>query len=320
MLYGWNGDWDKTTAIIYVSATQILSGIAKDLTKLGGKTVTKLVTPDEKQTKLFKLVSMLTGWKNSLKGVGYFLGSWLININYYLSLGVMMGIVCLALPGAIFGLSSKLGRAKKSNATLSGIFDVKNWNLNVLSLARLFLFASRDFWFEIPLPFFLRSPPCSGLMDPCTSNPCVGGSYCDAEANLCYNMNPGGGCGGLGLSRTVVGAFLGGYIILYGQIQSYTPQLVTGPLKQSPPNKLVEVLWGFINCFPTMVMAVALYVSPIFLDPAELDYKGTINLSGQIAWMVTIIVTFAIIFAINSSIHSYLVVKYADKNKVSRIK
>ena len=31
----------------------------------------------------------------------------------------------------------------------------------------------------------------------------------------------------------LVGAFLGGYIILYGQVQSWTPQLVTGPLNQT---------------------------------------------------------------------------------------
>jgi hypothetical protein len=37
--------WSKTEAIIYVTAAQLLCGIAKDLTKLGGKTVTKLVTP-----------------------------------------------------------------------------------------------------------------------------------------------------------------------------------------------------------------------------------------------------------------------------------
>jgi hypothetical protein len=30
--------------------------------------VTKLVSKDEKQTYLFKLVSLITGWKNSLKG------------------------------------------------------------------------------------------------------------------------------------------------------------------------------------------------------------------------------------------------------------
>ena len=36
----------------------MLCGIAKDLTKLGGKTVTKLVTSDEQQSRLFKLVSL----------------------------------------------------------------------------------------------------------------------------------------------------------------------------------------------------------------------------------------------------------------------
>ena len=70
LLFGWSDDWNPATAIAYVTVAQMFGGIAKDLTKLGGKTVTKLVTPAEKSTSLFKLVSMLTGWKNSLKGVG----------------------------------------------------------------------------------------------------------------------------------------------------------------------------------------------------------------------------------------------------------
>ena len=82
----------------------MFGGIAKDLTKLGGKTVTKLVTPKEQATRLFRLVSLLTGWKNSLKGVGYFLGSALIAVRYELALGVMMGLVALALPFAVLGL------------------------------------------------------------------------------------------------------------------------------------------------------------------------------------------------------------------------
>ena len=69
LLFGWQDDWSKETAIIYVTVAQMFAGIAKDLTKLGGKTVTKLVTPDEQETQLFKLVSFITGFKNSLKGV-----------------------------------------------------------------------------------------------------------------------------------------------------------------------------------------------------------------------------------------------------------
>jgi hypothetical protein len=97
------------------------------------------------------LVSLLTGWKNSLKGVGYFLGSALLEVSYELALGFMIGLIALALPFAIFGLSKELGTAKKKNASWKEIFVLDNFNLNVLSFARLFLFASRDFWFEVPV-------------------------------------------------------------------------------------------------------------------------------------------------------------------------
>jgi hypothetical protein len=212
----------------------MFAGIAKDLTKLGGKTVTKLVTPQEKETQLFKLVSFITGWKNSLKGVGYFAGAALLQVSYELALGVMMGLVVIAMPWAILGLDRNLGTAKKKNATWRDVFVLDNQRLNLLSAARLFLFASRDFWFEVPLPFFLRSPSCQGLgTQSCFEvSDCGAGAIC-GTSGFCENINPGGGCGGLGLSRVIVGAILGGYIILYGQVQSLTPQLVTGPLKQT---------------------------------------------------------------------------------------
>ncbi|CAG8779657.1 20107_t:CDS:2, partial [Dentiscutata erythropus] len=52
------------------------SGIAKDLVKLSGKSVAKLVTKDDSlhQTLLFKLVAWITGAKNSVKGAGFFWG------------------------------------------------------------------------------------------------------------------------------------------------------------------------------------------------------------------------------------------------------
>jgi hypothetical protein len=46
-------------------------------------------------------------------------------------------------------------RARKENIKLSSLFK-QAYNVNVLSLARFFLFGSRDAWFEVPLPFFLR--------------------------------------------------------------------------------------------------------------------------------------------------------------------
>lgn len=309
LLFGWQDDWSKETAILYVTVAQMFAGIAKDLTKLGGKTVTKLVTPEEKETKLFKLVSLITGWKNSLKGVGYFLGSALLGVSYELALSFMIGLVVLAMPWAILGLNKDLGTAKSKNASWKDVFKMDNRNLNYLCLARLFLFASRDFWFEVPLPFFLRSPSCEGLGDTCiVDSQCTQNALCGDDTMVCENLNPGGGCGGLGADRVVVGALLGGYIILYGQVQSWTPQLVTGPLGQTPPNKLTEVLWGLINCLPTLVMGCVAFWAPAFQD---------YNRSGMTAWLVAAIVSFAIIFAINSSIHSFLVVNYAKMDKLA---
>lgn len=329
MLYAWNSSWSNLTAIIYVTCAGTLGGVAKDLTKLGGKTVTKLVTPKGRDTKLFKLVSKLTGWKNSLKGVGYFVGAASLAVSYEFALGLMVGILVAALPPPIFFLSTDLGRiAQKDDdkkswfsflPKFSDVFNSKNPSLNFLSAARLFLFASRDFWFEVPLPFYLRSPSCTSLgpsmscASSSSSSPsCSIGATCSDLLSYCVNLNPGGGCGGLAFPKVYVGALLAGYIILYGQVQSLTPNLVTGPLKQNPPNKLTEVLWGVINLLPTAIGAAILYASPSFSSFG--DERSTTTMT---ILLVAIVLSFGVIFAINSSIHSYLVVKYARGDKVA---
>lgn len=156
MLFGWQGSWPKGAAMVYLMISQVLVGIAKDLTKLGGKTVTKLVTPEGKESNLFRLVSLITGWKNSLKGVGYFLGAATVSVSYYLSLAILCVLILLAMPLAVFGLSNQLGRTRKENVRLSQLLK-SPYNVNYLSFSRIFLFGSRDLWFDVPLPFFLRS-------------------------------------------------------------------------------------------------------------------------------------------------------------------
>eukprot|EP01064_Diplonema_japonicum_P000790 TRINITY_DN10531_c0_g1_i1.p1 TRINITY_DN10531_c0_g1~~TRINITY_DN10531_c0_g1_i1.p1 ORF type:complete len:513 (+),score=63.44 TRINITY_DN10531_c0_g1_i1:37-1575(+) len=311
MLMGWKESWDKTTAIIYVTISQMLTGIAKDLTKLGGKTVTKLVTPEDKEGQLFKIVSFVTGMKNSLKGLGYFLGSVLITIpdhGYYISLATMAFLILLAMPGAVFFLSDDLGRVKKSNLKLTDAFLGYPRNLYILSAARMFLFMSRDMWFEVPLPFYLRSPSCDDVGVDCLvdNSSCVSGTEC--IAGICENLAEG--CGGMGLDRRVVGAILASYIIIYGQIQSWTPQLVTTPINkhttESPPNKNTAVLWCFVNAFPTAVLFFVLRYSEAYDD------------SRRAEMIASFLVWFAFVFGVNSSIHSFLVVKYAEGNKAAQ--
>ena len=64
----------------YVMVAQALSGIAKDLTKMSSKSAVKLVVPEERPGTLYKWVAILTGSKNALKGVGFFLGGLLLTI------------------------------------------------------------------------------------------------------------------------------------------------------------------------------------------------------------------------------------------------
>ena len=64
----------------YVMAAQALSGIAKDLTKMSSKSAVKLVVAGRLADALFRWVAILTGSKNALKGVGFFLGGLLLTL------------------------------------------------------------------------------------------------------------------------------------------------------------------------------------------------------------------------------------------------
>ena len=47
--------------------------------------------------------------------------------------------------------------------------------------------------------------------------------------------------------------------------------------------------------------------------------RGGMCVMGQIVVLIVGVACFAIVFAINSSVHSYLVVRYADGDKVSQV-
>jgi hypothetical protein len=65
------------------------------------------------QSRLFKVVSFITGFKNSMKGVGYFIGAAALTFNYYFALGILMLLVLAAMPWAVVGLSNQLGRCAR---------------------------------------------------------------------------------------------------------------------------------------------------------------------------------------------------------------
>ena len=64
--------------VVYVMIAQALSGIGKDLNKMGAKASIKSLVPADAQGRLYRWIALLTGSKNALKGVGFFLGGWLL--------------------------------------------------------------------------------------------------------------------------------------------------------------------------------------------------------------------------------------------------
>ena len=64
--------------VLAVMVAQALSGVAKDLTKMSSKSYVKLLVPRGDAHGLMRWVAVLTGSKNTLKGVGFFLGGFLL--------------------------------------------------------------------------------------------------------------------------------------------------------------------------------------------------------------------------------------------------
>lgn len=142
--------------VAYVMVAQALSGIAKDLNKMSAKASIKSLVPANAQGQLYRWVALLTGSKNALKGLGFFLGGWLLAIvGFQAAVGLMAAILALVLVASLLLLERSTGIAKQRQA-FSSLFS-NNSGINRLSAARFFLFGSRDIWFVVALPVFLQS-------------------------------------------------------------------------------------------------------------------------------------------------------------------
>ncbi len=244
--------------VIWVMAAQALSGIAKDLNKMSAKSTIKLLVPDDKQGQLYKWVAILTGSKNTLKGVGFFLGGLLLTLIGFqgavLAMAVMLSLVWV---GSLIFLKKESGKAKfkpKFKYILS-----KSRPINILSCARFLLFGARDVWFVVALPVFLASQ--------------------------------------LDWSHWQVGSFLALWVIGYGFVQSIAPKF-TKSSKDVP--KTQAVVWNALLTLSPLALALALW--------QHLPVTQSIIIGLGL---------FGILFAINSSLHSYLIVSYSRADGVS---
>lgn len=244
----------------WVMAAQALSGIAKDLNKMSAKSSIKLLVPNDAQSQLYKWVAILTGSKNALKGVGFFLGGLLLSLFGFagavLTMAVALALVWLL---SLLLLKKDLGKAKR-RPKFTELFS-KSRDINTLSAARLFLFAARDVWFVVALPVYLSSQ--------------------------------------FGWDHWTVGGFLALWVIGYGLIQSQAPR-ITGKGRGHSPSGAQSLLWLSLLGVVTALIALAL---------TQDWYVEYVLLGG--------LLLFGALFAVNSSVHSYLIVSYASHDGVS---
>lgn len=250
-------DW---LTMIWVMAAQALSGIAKDLNKMSAKSSIKLLVPTDSQDRLYKWVALLTGSKNALKGVGFFMGGALLMwLGFTGAVAAMAtGLTLVWLLSLVF-LKQDLGKAI-NKPKFSDIFS-KSRAINVLSAARMFLFGARDVWFVVALPVFLSQT--------------------------------------LGWNHSQTGGFLALWVIGYGAIQALAPKITGKTAGRLPDGRAVCGWAALLSIVPGLIALGLLF---------GLDATNIVIIGLSI---------FGILFAINSSLHSYLIVSYADSDGVS---
>ncbi len=257
---------DSWLSVAYVMLAQAFSGIAKDLNKMSAKASVKTLLPSDKkkaedhnkaESTLFKWVAILTGSKNALKGIGFFLGALLLeHIGFRSALEVLAAGLFIVLITTWFLLPNEIGKAKskpKFTQVFSNIAAI-NW----LSAARFFLFGSRDVWFVVALPVFF------------------------------YEV--------LHWDFMKIGGFMALWVIGYGMVQASAPAILKG---HQPTGRTALWLAFALSSIPAG-LALATY--------SEWDITGVVVIG---------LMLFGVIFAINSAVHSYLILAYSDNDKVS---
>ena len=244
----------------WVRGAQALSGIAKDLNKMSAKSSIKLLVPGDRQGTLYRWVAALTGSKNALKGIGFFLGGALLaTVGFAAAVAIMAGALLLVWLLSLLLLKRDLGKAK-AKPKFREIFS-KSRAINLLSAARMFLFGARDVWFVVALPVFLAST--------------------------------------LGWDFWQVGGFLAAWVIGYGLVQSFAPHITGRATGRLPDGRSASAWAVLLAMVPTTMAALLVYGVPA-------------------AWVLIVGLTvFGVLFALNSALHSYLIVSYASEDGVS---
>lgn len=260
--------WQITTSVIFVMLVQGLSGVAKDLSKMSSKSAVKILAPEEGQ--LFRWVAILTGSKNAVKGLGFFIGAALLGIIGFapavLAMAAILTVILIAI--VAFMPAGLPGGAKGTK--VSAVIP-KDKNILNLSLARVFLFAARDSWFVVGIPVFFYAVLSDGTPE---------------SARRAFFL---------------IGTFMAVWIIFYGVIQANAARLLSAATRTVPDTIRANQLWVALLTLIPGILAGILVIQP----------------PGTTIIVVLGLLIFGGVFALNSALHSYLILAFSKSERVT---
>lgn len=265
--------WGIAASVLFVMAVQGVSGVAKDLAKMSSKSAVKLLAPPGEDT-LFRWVAALTGSKNAVKGLGFFLGAALLALaGFDAAVWGMAAILTVILAAVALFLPPGLP-ARDKGAAFSG-WRSADVRVNRLSLARMFLFAARDVWFVVGVPVYFQMVLSDDTPE------------------------------GRRWAFFAIGGFLALWIIGYGAVQALAPRILRAKGKTAAEVTSKAIFWAGL------------------LVPIPLVLAGAAWTAGAPApWLSAVVVAglliFGFVFAVNSSVHSYLILSFGDAGRITR--
>ncbi|MBA3908748.1 MAG: MFS transporter [Rhodobacter sp.] len=266
--------WGIAASVAFVMAVQGVSGVAKDLAKMSSKSAVKLLAPGEAGG-LFRWVALLTGSKNAVKGLGFFLGAALLAlVGFQAAVWGMAAVLALILLAIVLLLPAGLPGRIKTDEQWGG-WRSADPRVNGLSLARLFLFGARDVWFVVGVPVYFQTVLSDGTAE------------------------------GRREAFFLIGGFLALWIIAYGAVQALAPRMLGARGQPEAAIVAKAIRWA------------GLLVPIPFLLAGSAWVAGAPS-PALTATLIVGLLAFGFVFAINSSVHSYLILAFGSADRITR--
>lgn len=266
--------WGVALSVGFVMAVQGVSGVAKDLAKMSSKSAVKLLAPSA-EGGLFRWVAYLTGSKNAVKGLGFFLGAAALALaGFQAAVWGMAAILAVILLAVVLFLPAGLPGRMKSSESWSG-WRSQDPRVNRLSLARMFLFGARDVWFVVGIPVYFQAVLSDGTAE------------------------------GRREAFFLVGGFMALWIIGYGAVQALAPRILGAKAQSERAVTAKAIFWAGLLVPIPMVLAGAAWIAG-----APAPWLTAALIFGLLA--------FGFVFAINSAVHSYLILAFGAADRITR--